>query len=69
MINIPLYSKDLLNKLSEEYKEKCPSFEDTKKEIFYYKGKIDLIKDLINLLKEDEELSIEENIMTKRILK
>ena len=55
MDELELYSVDLIKRLEEKYYEKCPDFNETEKEIFYYKGKVDLVKELIKL-RDNEQL-------------
>lgn len=64
---IPIYSIDLIEKLKDKYKEKCPDFKENEREIFYYKGKVDLVKELILMYDDLNNKELEEvNFINKK---
>lgn len=66
MDRIPVYSVDLIDLLKKKYSEKCPDFKENDREIFYYKGKVDLVNELIKIT-ENENIELEEiNFIKKR---
>lgn len=56
--------KEIIEMLEKEYPERCPDFNDTDRDIFYYKGKVDLVKQLkrqhIEVVEETELLNIKD---------
>lgn len=59
MDKIPVYSEQLISLLDQLYPAKCPTLEESAKQIYFYAGKRDLIDTLKNLLilqKEEEGL-------------
>lgn len=57
MDKIPVYSEQLIEMLDQLYPAKCPTIEESTKQIYFYAGKRDLIETLKTLLilqKEEE---------------
>jgi hypothetical protein len=55
MENIPYNSYDLIEKLNQLYKHKCPTKDMTDRDIWIYSGKRELIDSLLIILEYEKE--------------
>lgn len=55
MKKIPLYSKDLIKELDEQYPEKCPELFDTDRIIWVKLGERRVVRHLLARLKNQEK--------------
>lgn len=56
MIHIPEQSDDLIELLNKHIPERCPSEEETDREIWKYAGKRDLVRELLASLKRADRV-------------
>lgn len=55
MEKIPLLAADLIRQLDIIYPEKCPSLTQTEREIFWYSGARELVRNLNARLTQEEQ--------------
>ena len=67
MDEIPEISKNLIDKLEELIPERCPSITMSEREIWFYAGKRDLVRQLKQIFDESTE-SLSENYSTQLVL-
>jgi len=55
MEKIPFASVDLIEKLDEMYPEKCPDITDSEREIWMYAGAREVVRRLVQRVKQETE--------------